>query len=214
MEKTRETNLKEDLLKFRRRFLQLAASMSLGLIGFTITWKAEGAGLSKREFKPLNKDDRIDIGGREKEIIDTAYKLGFEYEKCHMGCSRCTVASLQDSMEFFPADKSLFRAASCLDGGATPTKLASCGAFTGAGMIIGWICGTGRFGDNTLSHDLIHRVHERFKKEYGSVICKDVRENADRNCPEVVGKAARWTAEILLEQFTNHKKSSEKLNRK
>jgi len=183
--------------------MQSAAGTSLGLIGLTVTGKAEGAELSSGEFKPLEKESRIDIGVRKKEIIETAYKLGFEYEETHRGCARCTIASLQDSIGFLPADESLFRSASCLDGGATPTKLASCGAFTGAGMVIGWLCGTGRFGDNTLSHDLIHNVHEQFIKEYGSVICKDVRESSGENCPDVVGKTARWTAEILLEQFAN-----------
>jgi hypothetical protein len=35
------------------------------------------------------------------------------------------------------------------------------------------------------------------------VLCKDVREAADGNCPDVVGKAAKWTAEILLKEFTD-----------
>ena len=109
-----------------------------------------------------------------------------------------------EKIGFIPEDNELFRTASCLDGGATPTKKASCGAFTGAGMIIGWICGTERFGDNALSHELIRRVHDRFVEEYGSVICEIVREKSEENCPEVVGKAARWTAEILLKQFTNY----------
>jgi len=108
-------------------------------------------------------------------------------------------------LTFIPDDWSLFRAASCLDGGATPTKLANCGAFIGADMVIGWLCGTGRFGDNTFSHDLIHELHKRFETEYGSVICETVREQSEADCPEVVGKATQWTAEILLGQFTGYK---------
>jgi len=111
------------------------------------------------------------------------------------------VAALQDAIDFIPADEGLFRAASCLDGGATPTNLASCGAFTGSGMVIGWVCGTQRFGDNSLSRKLIHKVHKCFEEEYGSVICKEVRNKADSKCPEVVANGAKWATEVLLKQF-------------
>ena len=185
----------------RRRFLQLSGGM---FFTFLTMRNAEGAGKDKTAFKPLGKNDRIDIGNSGDKQVQTAYELGYYYEKEHRGCARCTVAALQDALTFIPDDLSLFRSASCLAGGATPTKLANCGAFTGAGMVIGWLCGTGRFGDNTLSNDLIHEVHKRFETDYGSVICKVVREKSEADCPEVVGKAAQWTAEILLKQFTNY----------
>ena len=121
-----------------------------------------------------------------------------------MGCARCTVAALQDAINFLPADNGLFRAASCLDGGATPTNLASCGAFTGSGMVIGWLCGTQRFGDNSLSRKLIHQVHGCFVDKYGSVICKNVRDKTNSECQKVVANSAKWTTEILLKQFTNY----------
>lgn len=152
----------------------------------------------------MDENASFDIGDRGEETIQKAYDLGYEYEDEHGGCARCTIATLQDTIEFLPVDEELFRAASCLDGGATPTKKANCGAFTGSGMVIGWVCGTERFGDNKLSHNLIHKVHKCFQEEYGSVICKDVRDKSDIKCPEVVGKAAKWTTEILLKQFTNY----------
>jgi len=112
---------------------------------------------------------------------------------------------LQHSIEFIPDDKGLFRTASCLDGGATPTKAANCGGFTGAGMVIGWVCGTEVFEKRVgLSRRLIRKVYERFEKEYGSVLCKDVRKEIEGDCQEVVGRAARWTAEALVSQFTNY----------
>ena len=37
-----------------------------------------------------------------------------------------------------------------------------------------------------------------------SVLCKDMREKAERDCPEVVGLAAKWTAQILLDEFSTH----------
>jgi sugar lactone lactonase YvrE len=167
--------------------------------------KGEGAEISKEEL-PLDKNDRIDIGHRGKEIIEKAYKLGHEYEKKHGGCCRCTVAALQDAIEFIPKNEDVFRTACCLDGGATPTGIQNCGAFTGSGIIIGYLCGTAPFGDTSLSHKLIREVYKKFKDAYGSVLCKDVKEKAKRDCPEVVARAARWTAEAILRQFTNYSK--------
>ena len=187
----------------RRTFLQ-SASVWLMACGLNVENVTAISNDPQPGFKALNENDRIDIGDRGKEIIQKAYDLGYQFEEKYKGCARCTVASLQDAIDFIPADEGLFRAASCLDGGATPTKLANCGSFTGSGMVIGWICGTGRFGNNKLSHNLIHKVHKCFAKEYGSVICKQVRERAERKCPEVVANAAKWTSEILLKQFTNY----------
>jgi len=193
---------KEKLTSTRRKFLQSAGVwlMACGLNVENVTAASE----NQTGFKVLNENDRFDIGDRGTEIIQKAYDLGYLFEDKHKGCARCTVASLQDAIDFLPADEGLFRTASCLDGGATPTKLANCGAFTGSGMVIGWVCGTQRFGDNSLSHALIHKVHKLFEEEYGSVICKEVRDKADGKCPEVVGKAAKWATEILLKQFTNY----------
>jgi len=170
------------------------------------TRKTESAETHKGEFKALDKNTQIDIGHRGKEIIETAYKLGHEYEKKHGGCCRCTVAALQDAIEFIPKNEDVFRAACCLDGGATPTGMQNCGAFTGSGIIIGYLCGTDPFGDTSLSHKVIHQVYEKFKEAYGSVLCKDVKKKGEHNCPEIVGKATEWTAEAILRQFTNYSK--------
>ncbi|MEA3345688.1 MAG: C-GCAxxG-C-C family protein [Chloroflexota bacterium] len=145
--------------------------------------------------------------GNREEIIEKAYEKGYEYEEKYHGCARCTVAALQDSIDFVPKDKDVFQAASCLDGGATPTGEASCGAFTGSGMIIGYLCGMGseRFREERdRSHELIHEVYEKFKEEYGSCLCKDIKKKMEQyedKCPRVVGKAAAWTAEIILREF-------------
>ena len=183
----------------RRKFLKLSGGMLAAVLAAR---NAEGAGTDSDEFEPFGRNDRLAIGDDAVEMIQKAYDLGYVYEDEHHGCARCTVAALQDALTFVPEDRSVFRAASCLDGGATTTNLANCGAFTGAGMIIGWVCGTDRFGDNSLSHDLIHELHDRFVAQYGSVICDIVRENCGEDCPPVVANASRWTAEILIRQFT------------
>ena len=193
--------LNEALQKNRREVLMLGGA---GLLGGLMTQNVEGAERRQAKFKVLGENDRIDIGNKGNDIIEKAYKLGFELEKKHGGCARCTVAALQKSIEFVPGNKALFRTASCLDGGATPRGVQNCGAFTGSGMVIGWVCGNEKFGNTRLSHKLIRKVYERFEAEYGSVLCKDVRTKANKDCPKVVGTAAKWTAEVLLRQFTEY----------
>ncbi|WP_455277522.1 C-GCAxxG-C-C family protein, partial [[Eubacterium] cellulosolvens] len=70
--------------------------------------------------------------------------------------------------------------------------------------------------------ELSKKLHDKFKGEYGSILCKDIqtkkmgrsydfwdskeREEFDKAdghtevCPDVVGKAAKWAVEILLEE--------------
>jgi len=199
----------EPLLKKRRELLQIAG---IGILGGLMTQDAKGARKPRKKFKVLGETDKLDIGDKGKEIIERAYEAGHEFEKKHRGCARCTVAALQKAVDFVPGNKALFRTASCLDGGATPKGVQSCGAFTGLRIVIGWVSGNGEFGDTKLSHKLMRKVHKRFEAEYGSVLCKDVRKKAKKDCPEVVGRAAMWTAEILLEQFTNYEQEKETSN--
>jgi len=153
----------------------------------------------------LRQKDRVTLTEPAEEIIERAYQLGCKYEKEQGGCARCTVAALQDALPLLVKDEGLFRAASCLDGGATPVAVQNCGAFTGAGMVIGYVCGSRRddgfHGDAKLAHRLLHQVYDRFAEDYQTVLCRDVKEAAGRDCPEVVGRSARWVAEVLLAEF-------------
>ncbi|MBT4482350.1 MAG: C_GCAxxG_C_C family protein [Candidatus Latescibacteria bacterium] len=201
MERTDEVHIEKKIFKFRRKFIYTAAVA--GLSGLFMK-EVEGASKKMKKNKILDRNDRFDIGGGGEEIINKSYDLGYMYEKNHGGCARCSVGALQDSIDFIPENKSILRGASCLDGGATPTKKANCGAFTGCGMVIGELCGTDTYGDTSLSHELILKLHTKFEQEHGGVLCSEVRESMDADCPEVVGLAVKWTAEILLKQFTNY----------
>ena len=185
----------------RRTILHFAGG---GLLAALVPAKSKGPEEHEAKFKVFDEKTRIDIGSRGKEIITRAYQLGHEYEGKHGGCCRCTVAALQGAMEFIPADEDVFRTACCLDGGATPTGVQSCGGFTGSGIIIGYLCGSAPFGNTRLCHKLIREVYGKFKEAYGSVLCKDVRAKGKRNCPEIVGTAARWATGIILRRFANY----------
>lgn len=204
MNRTSHTNPQESTRTSRRRLL-CATGAGLGLLlGRTLP----AAGQSTETTKVLKRGDTVEIEDKAEEIIQKAYELGYEYEKQHGGCARCTVAALQDAIPFVAVDESLFRGSTCLDGGATPTGTQNCGAFTGSGMVIGHVCGSTRRetfeGDAKLAHQLIHEVYHHFKEEYGTVLCEDVRKGAERDCPKVVGRAAQWVTEALLKEFTDY----------
>ncbi|MBN1852023.1 MAG: C_GCAxxG_C_C family protein [Pirellulales bacterium] len=185
----------------RRAIIGLTAAGASLVFVPRIFKKVRGA----EECDPSGKEPPFDVDGQKHQIIDAAYRLGHQYEKQYGGCAQCTLAALQDVIPFLAVDKGLFRGASCLDGGATPNGLQNCGSFTGAAMAIGYLCGrqrNGKFeGTTDQSHELIHKLYKQYETLYGSVLCKDVREKANRDCPEVVGLAAKWTAQILLDEF-------------
>lgn len=190
---------------------ELFHSVTAGLAWTLVPSEGAAAATTAAATDPeplLRRGERVDVAGREAQIIQDAYQLGYDYEKRFGGCCQCAVAALQDALPFVPADVGLFRAASCLDGGATPTGIQNCGSFTGVGMIIGHLCGRTRnetfFGDKRLSQELLRNVYHCFQERYGSVLCKDVRAAAKADCPQVVGLAARWAAEVLLEAFAGY----------
>ncbi len=188
----------------RRAFLQVVT----GCAGAGLCGAACVPVLAAQSPRLLTESDHIDIGGKGKEIIDKAYQLGRDYYEKHGNCAQSSLAAIQDSVPFVPKDEMAFLASTPLSGGATRTRLASCGGFTGCGLAIGTVCGRSRanFGGKApLAGQLLLQVHDNFVAAYGSVLCNPIRSKVEGKCGNVVGKAAAWEAEVLLKQFTNYK---------
>ncbi len=161
-----------------------------------------------------------------KNIAERAYELGKHYEKTYRGCSQCVIAALQDV--FDARNDAVFKAGTGLAAGSGMTCEGSCGAYAGAIMFLSSVVGRERdkFSDpekiRFKTHELVRKLRQKFIDEYGSVVCRNIQtkvmgryyyladpqeyekfHNAgahDIYCPEVVGKAARWMAEIILEE--------------
>jgi C_GCAxxG_C_C family probable redox protein len=157
---------------------------------------------------------------------DRAYEAGRRYESTFYGCAQCSVAALQDT--FDRRDDGVFRAATGLSGGGGLAIDGSCGAYAGAIMFLGQLLGrtrddfTDEGGVRLETATLVRRLRQRFIDEYGSVVCRDIQTRmlgrpyyiADpeefrrfhdagahsEHCPEVVGRAARWAAEIVVDE--------------
>jgi len=135
------------------------------------------------------------------------------------------VAALQDVLNL--RNDAIFKAATALAGGGGRAIDGSCGAYTGTIVFFGSVVGRERsdFEDKAKvrlkTHNLAKKLHDKFIQEYGSVVCRDIQTKTmgrpfylidpdeyqkfldagahDIYCPDVVGKAAEWAVEILLE---------------
>ena len=197
---TSEPGMTPDSSCGRRRFLLAAGAAGLGLS--QLSKRDAHAAHSATNFELLTESTRIRLEEDGATLIQKAYDLGYEYHRTHGGCCRCTVAALQEALDMVPDDPGMFRAATCLDAGAAPGTMLSCGCFTGAGIVIGYLCGGEDFACRDLAHNLIQRIARKYQDEFGSVLCEDAIKCGD--CSDLVGRTSQWTAEILLEQFTDY----------
>ncbi|HSO18627.1 MAG TPA: C-GCAxxG-C-C family protein [Desulfosarcina sp.] len=163
----------------------------------------------------------------KRQLLDTVEADAASYEKTYHGCAQCVLAVL---MKTFPQIRSAeaFKSATGLAGGIGLTVEGTCGGLTGGVMAISLLYGRDLHnladpdGERFASYRLAARLQERFMAAYGSSVCGKIHRqvmgrtyrlnrpdewegfiraggHADK-CPSVVGKAARWAAEIILEE--------------
>lgn len=167
------------------------------------------------------------------EILAEAERRGYQYEQEYRDCSQCTLLVVQEL--FGLKGDSAIKAATGFAGGIG--RMGSiCGGLSGGVMALGLLFGRDleemkhpdaearakrTEGIEIGIHTIIRKLFEKFKTEYGSVLCDDIerkvigrsfdkwnpkdREEKDRlgghkdKCPMVVGKAARWVTELILD---------------
>jgi C_GCAxxG_C_C family probable redox protein len=162
-------------------------------------------------------------------IIQHALSLGIEYEKTVTGCCQCTIAAIQDALD--ARNDAVFKAGSGLTAGGGLSCEGSCGGYTGGVMVMSSLFGRRRkkWDDDKEEKNCAHRMArgllEKFNQEYGSNICRTIHRNIfgrefdlmdppDREafeelgahvdkCTSVVGKAAAWATELILEELSN-----------
>jgi C_GCAxxG_C_C family probable redox protein len=162
-----------------------------------------------------------------KDLLDVVYRTAFRYERENRGCAQSVLAALQDCFEM--RNDEVFRAASGLSGGVGLTTHGTCGALSGGVMAIGMMFGRERcnFKDPDKTRMSAYRLGkqlcDRFEREYGSVVCCEIQDSYLGRCydlwsstdyvdfdkvayqeekgPLLVGTAAVWTAEIILDEL-------------
>lgn len=164
--------------------------------------------------------------GKKGELLEKAYKLGFEYEKTYKGCSQSVIAAIQDTLGI--RDDSVFKAATGLAAGGGLTGIGVCGAYVGGVMVLSQLCGRERsnFEDaeriRFKTYELTKRLIDAFIHEFGTIICRDIQtvkfgrpyyiydledfnkfEEAgghEDKCTDVVGKAAQIALKVILDE--------------
>ncbi|KXB08599.1 hypothetical protein AKJ56_00830 [candidate division MSBL1 archaeon SCGC-AAA382N08] len=167
----------------------------------------------------VEKEDKADI-------IEKAYDLGYKYEEEYGGCGQSVMAALLDTFNLEHDD--VFKALTGYGGGGGLFGDSGCGGYVGGILFLSLLSGRERenFADpekkRFKSYEVSRKLHARFIDEYGTVICRDIQtvvfgrpfflpdedefqkfENAGAHtelCPDIVGKASKWAAEIVFEE--------------
>ncbi len=162
----------------------------------------------------------------KEEIIEKAYKLGFEYEKVYRGCSQAALGAIYDTLNM--KDDGIFKAATGFAGGGGLCGVSVCGGYAAGVLAIGQLLGRERsnFKDpEGVRHENFKLVREftyRYIETLGAVICRDVQirkfgrpyyivdpdefakfEEAGGHkdkCTDVVGQATQLAVEFILEK--------------
>lgn len=158
------------------------------------------------------------------EILDKAYELGYRYEIEMHGCAQSIVRVVID---LFEMEENVFKAASTTSGGIANGGTGPCGGFLGSVIALGYFFGrdlehTNIRGSKFKDRALVNKIREKYIETYGSIICWDVqksvfgrsfnlRDEEEKidfeeagshidKCPSIIGKAARWLVEMLLDE--------------
>ena len=167
----------------------------------------------------------LDKYSRE-EFLDRAYKVAFDYGANRGNCAQSTFGALQKVLGL--PDGGALKAVFLLAGGLGTSTKSACGALAGGTAALSCIFGRTRQQFEDEEHtgqgaDLARKLIARFEQEYGGITCAAVQEkvfgrvfdlpNSEsfaeflevnsklKKCPEVEGKACRWTAEIIWDEL-------------
>ena len=159
-------------------------------------------------------------------ILERVYRLAYKYEAERGSCPQCVYSAIMETLNV--GDPKVVQALDGLAGGTALSAHGTCGALVGGIAAISTI--VGRTYENFSAGNRKRRVfqyakklYDKFIKEYGSPVCKDVHMKIfgrtfdlmdkedyaefDRlgghvdKCTSVSGNVARWTAEIILDDL-------------
>ncbi len=168
-------------------------------------------------------------GLSREEILDKVSTRAKEYQEKYRGCAQCGLLALQEA--FGLENEGVFKAASGLSGGGGGLRTTACGALVGGALALGLKYGR-ELSDLKKSPEAmkarenasqvpVGRLYKWFEREFGSLICTEVRKRfigvdldtkipwqkamADelglhKHCCELQRKTTRKVAELLMEE--------------
>lgn len=163
----------------------------------------------------------------KNKVLQNAYSKGFAYEKNYGGCAQCVIGAIY---ELYPHLKNndIFLSATALAAGIGITTKGSCGALSGAVMVISQL--TGRKIENIddiekkrfVAYRFGEKLVNKYLEEYGTLTCEKIQERMmgrsfnmyeeweeflaagghTTACTTVVGNATKWAVELIEEIYT------------
>jgi len=162
----------------------------------------------------------------KNDLLQKVEKIAYDFEYKYRGCTQCILGAFREILGEEVISDQVFKAGSVLSGGVGCSGHA-CGAITGSMMVIGLF--RGRDINDLDNREMMAKgfklgqpLIEKTQKKYGSINCYDIQEYltgrhyscwseedqkiANENglftkvCPQVIGEAARWTLEILIDE--------------
>jgi len=155
-----------------------------------------------------------------EELLDRIEKEAHDYERDFHGCSRCVLKPLQDNLDL--GGEASLKASTTLAAGVA-MRGETCGALLGGLLAVGMATASGDLSDvDALTYSLAagFRLARNVEKEFGTTNCTKIQTDklgkfyslADpeqykafieaggySECPKVVGRIARMTAEFILD---------------
>jgi C_GCAxxG_C_C family probable redox protein len=133
--------------------------------------------------------------------------------ECHDKGFNCSQSVFSSYCDIFGADPEEALRVSCGFGGGMGRRQETCGAVSGAYMLIGMKYGKVKLDDNQAkekTYELVRRFADKFIERNGSVCCRDllgvdlinddrkaVKERTGMICPKMIRDAAEIIEEIL-----------------
>jgi C_GCAxxG_C_C family probable redox protein len=176
----------------------------------------------------------------KEQLIEKAYKTGFDSEKAWGGCGQCTMIGVFEALGI--DNPQLIKAGSGLAAGGGRMCDGACGGYAGGIMAMSSIFGRrrefmdGDIDNKNASYEMACGLREVFLDQYGTVTCKDIhkklfgrtydmynpdeKEQFDKDgahttkCTGVVGTAARESVRLILKEAEKQGLSLEQLREK
>ena len=173
------------------------------------------------------------LGELKDQILNNAFELGKKYESECTGCAQCAIAAILEALGIWNDD--IFKAGSGLADGLGLTGDGTCGALTGASIVISYLFGREHKDFKDIfkpfkSYELVKKLHSQYIQQYGSCRCHDVQKSLMgrtwnfwdpddiaeafapggilEHCPNLVGNIARLATKIILDEGFDLKKEN------
>ena len=124
------------------------------------------------------------VGLSGQKLLDKAYELGFNYEKCCQSCSQSTVATIHEMLDI---DDIVVKVATSSAGGQAGQVVGTCGGLIGGTMILDYFfgrpvenlscteCTQANLDPLFNAVGIAGLLYEKYVREYGTIICPHIQ---------------------------------------